>query len=131
MVRNIDLPECLIFYGCDTFFSTNRNAGEQIHPGIENLLKQANEVGSVSILLSESNSEQDLQVMIDQSPLKKIISARSCLDIGDETKFSSPSPLGLLKAIESVTVAPQGFGGSSGFGRKLPDPDRSPLPKHW
>ena len=132
MVRNIDLPECLIFYGRNTVFSSKEEYHSgAIKSGLDNLLRQAEEVGTVCILLSESKSVPDLQEIIDHSSISKYVRAQSSLDMGDAISFGSPSPLGLLGAIDTVTISPRGFGGSSGFGRKTPDPDRPPLPKHW
>jgi hypothetical protein len=42
----------------------------------------------------------------------------------------SPSPAALLDTLSSITIHPQGFGGSSGFGSKQADPPRSPIAMH-
>jgi hypothetical protein len=40
----------------------------------------------------------------------------------------APNPKDLWEAIESLIIQPRPFGGSAGFGSKLPDPERNPLP---
>jgi hypothetical protein len=52
------------------------------------------------------------------------------LKIFVDTEHLSPNPRALFHAIESTTISPKGFGGSSGFGTKMPEPERSPLAKH-
>eukprot|EP00957_Ditylum_brightwellii_P067632 5133685-Ditylum_brightwellii.AAC.1 len=42
----------------------------------------------------------------------------------------SPNPASVIDSLNSVTIQPRGFGGSSGFGTQKQDPKRSPIPKH-
>ena len=105
MVRNIDLPECLVFYGND--------------------------------MLDEQDS--DLQSLLQEC--KETDTALISIGNVDETKMASfpdisfrpptreaPNPKDLWEAIQSIIIQPRPFGGSAGFGSKLPDPERHPMP---
>lgn len=128
MIRNIDLPEALVFYGTNTVF---HNPDNSIRPGVTKLMTEAKELGTVCILLSESMDSKVLKDRVEQSDLSgQNLIVRSSLEIDDGIGYS-PSPLALLESITSVMIEPRGFGGSSGFGTKMADPERSPLPKHW
>ena len=137
MVRNIDLPECLIFYGREALFDfADDGIGATIKAGAEKILKEASDIGTPCILLSEGDisSVELVQKMIDGSSIQNLIQALSTLEVGNDESSAynqSPSPLALLDALDDITIEPRGFGGSSGFGTKLADPPRSPLPKHW
>lgn len=136
MVRNIDLPECLIFYGREAVLDfADDGVGAMIKAGAEKILKEASDIGTPCILLSEGDisSAELVQKMIDGSSVQNLIKALSTLEVGNDessTYNQSPSPLALLDALDDITIEPRGFGGSSGFGTKLADPPRSPLPKH-
>eukprot|EP00814_Leptocylindrus_danicus_P019821 CAMPEP_0116021374 /NCGR_PEP_ID=MMETSP0321-20121206/10349_1 /TAXON_ID=163516 /ORGANISM="Leptocylindrus danicus var. danicus, Strain B650" /LENGTH=333 /DNA_ID=CAMNT_0003492233 /DNA_START=134 /DNA_END=1135 /DNA_ORIENTATION=- len=129
MIRNIDLPEALIFYGTNTVF---HNPGNSVRPGLMKLLAESKDIGTACILLSESVGTKVLEERVQQSDLsgqKNHLILRSSLEIEDGLGYS-PSPLALLETISSVMIEPRGFGGSSGFGTKQADPERSPLAKH-
>ena len=132
MLRNFDLPEAIIFYGMDTFVvpaSITNKEKTLLQPGVERLLKEAQEIDTSVILLSESKTEVQIQEFLQQQPFYDSISAfnlqiRSSLDMLDPSKFlgrgmgHAPCPAALLDAISSVEIHPKGFGGSSGFGTK-------------
>jgi hypothetical protein len=71
MVRNVDLPEAIVFYGIESIMeppsattTANNKEGSIIHrqlrPGVKRLLEECNEVGTASLLLSEdSNDDND------------------------------------------------------------------------
>lgn len=111
MVRNIDLPETLIFYGADVF----QNEQKELLPGVEFLIKEA----------------QDIQI-----PVVVLLSDDSCSIVkrDDVLVVSStpppPNPRALYETVNSLLVQPRGFGGSSGFGRKAGDPERPPEFQH-
>lgn len=167
MIRNVDLPECVIFYGTDTMLSSsdglsftcgsNNNDGAcQIRPGVTRLLKECSEVGTPALLLTEhmhSAALRDLIMASKESNVKSYVQdgtlvIKSALE---ECAFApnhpyygendqsylyglynyAPSPGFLLDAIETTSMVPKGFGGSSGFGVKQEGVEcRPPLPKH-
>lgn len=100
MVRNIDLPEALVFYGMDSFVDTD---GSELK-GVTQLLMECNDIGTPVAILSNQSNIHGLQV--------------SCYS-GD---------LGTL--VDSLLVQPRGFGGSSGFGRRAAEPERPPNMQH-
>jgi len=68
MVRNVDLPEAIVFYGIESIMeahvATNANNKEcsiqrLLRPGVKRLLEECNEVGTASLLLSEDNINDD------------------------------------------------------------------------
>lgn len=73
MVRNIDLPEALVFYGMESIIQpsvdcTNDDTKQAttliLRPGIARLLKECQEVGTSALILSETES-------IDEGSLKQ------------------------------------------------------------
>ena len=139
MVRNIDLPECLIFFGRNTVFSNGKDdaiAQAVLRPGVERIIKEAHEIETSCLLLIEEEDTTSINLVreaIDRSAVSYNLLVKTCFE-GEQCgniQVCSPSPLGLLNAIESITINPRGFGGSSGFGTKIADPKRQPLPKHW
>lgn len=141
MLRNIDLPECIIFYGMETIMDKKK---KKFQPGLVRLLKEAHEVETATLLLSESKTVQQMKSLISEfgnidsqqisSPwLSVLVELRSSLELPtcEEStqphkdtsqrrlgKGYSPSPAALLDAVSSVVITPKGFGGSGGFGTK-------------
>jgi hypothetical protein len=125
MVRNIDLAEAVIFYGSKCLFELTEGGDDDsmvVLSGVESLVKEClrDDTAVLAILEKENAANHDklveclipkgIQVFYSQQP--------------------PPNPRGLWEAIHSITIQPKGFGGSSGFGTKAADPERSPLPQH-
>ena len=105
MVRNIDLPECLMFYG-ESVLDTEDD-------GLHSLIQECKETGTalLSISTGEDTKWKAFPDVTFRSP--------TC---------EAPNPKDLWEAIQSVVIQPHPFGGSAGFGTKLPDPERNPMP---
>lgn len=114
MVRNIDLIETLIFYGTNSIYSKSDSGESMFLPGVENLLEECKRDDTSVIAILDSNTDKSREE--DDSILVR------------EESSPAPNPFDLWEAIHSIEVQPKGFGGSSGFGRKAADPERSPLP---
>lgn len=104
MVRNIDLPELLIFYGRQSM------RGE----GLESLLDECRNTDTAVLCILDISSDDD-------GSLPDGVSTRTATQ-------PPPNPRDLWEALQSVQVQPRPFGGSSGFGRTPADPVREPLP---
>ena len=64
MIRNVDLPECVIFYGSDTILSRGVDDGSSsfaVRPGVTRLITECAEVGTPALLLSEHMRADDLR----------------------------------------------------------------------
>jgi hypothetical protein len=131
MVRNIDLPEALIFYGADIVVQrdgaggtdSDRASSLTFQRGVQELLKECREIEAAAIVIVEKNQNQeDLETFSETNGLFHIHKATQ----------DAPNPRDVWEAIhnDAVEIQPKGFGGSAGFGRKLADPVRSPLPQH-
>lgn len=138
MVRNIDLVECLIFYGQDSIllqeYDGDHNPKFSLLPGVQSLVKecQGDDTAVIalieregSLLPSTTNSESE------PSPAHVNLS-KLCPTIHTYPMTRpAPNPKDIWCAIHSIPpVQPKGFGGSSGFGTKAADPERAPLSKH-
>jgi hypothetical protein len=110
MVRNIDLPEAIVFYGQDVF---QRDGGELL-PGVSELLQDCRDIGTPVVVLDTTGDFKTIETV----------------EVYDASSFPPPNPRALHSAIQTLTVQPRGFGGSSGFGRKAADPSRTPLFQH-
>eukprot|EP00563_Minutocellus_polymorphus_P014045 CAMPEP_0181052698 /NCGR_PEP_ID=MMETSP1070-20121207/17727_1 /TAXON_ID=265543 /ORGANISM="Minutocellus polymorphus, Strain NH13" /LENGTH=333 /DNA_ID=CAMNT_0023131805 /DNA_START=199 /DNA_END=1200 /DNA_ORIENTATION=+ len=74
MIRNVDLPECVLFYGADSILSSSdgssfacsseSTASCVIRPGVTRLLTECAEVGTPALLLSEHMRTDDLSAML-------------------------------------------------------------------
>lgn len=161
MLRNIDLPEALIFYGIDTLMEDK----VRIRPGVLRVIEEAKDLDIPTIVLSETFSMQEIATMLDTADTSKTFQSlnrnrylhyRSSReeynmndadrdvsnDNGDDYETSTPysflgkgighapCPGALYDAIQTVTIEPKGFGGSSGFGVKKWEATRIPLPQH-
>ena len=122
------MVEALIFYGTASIFyqiandnddEENMNHDTRIFlPGVEDLIDECKrDETAVLVILDKENGiiprEEDNDVIIFKT----------------ETS-PAPNPRDLWEAIHSISIKPKGFGGSSGFGRKAADPERSPSPAH-
>jgi hypothetical protein len=123
MVRNIDFPEALIFHETRKM-DDNRNSifleedGITLRTGLLGLLQECRDVGTPAIFIAYN----------DQSPPSYV---KDYLQVFAAAAVDDMSPAqALWESIHAITIQPAGFGGSSGFGRKMADPKRSPLPKH-
>lgn len=61
MVRNIDLPEALVFYGVESMMeaSIDESTFRVLRPGITRLLSECLEVGTATLLLSEDEADTE------------------------------------------------------------------------
>jgi hypothetical protein len=129
MVRNIDLPEALIFYGADMVVQRDDASSSSLtfQPGVQELMKECREIETLAIVIVEQNYHDhpdDLET-ISKTPKGPLFRMH-------QATRDAPNPRDVWEAIhnDGVEIQPKGFGGSSGFGRKLADPVRSPLPQH-
>lgn len=117
MVRNIDLPEAIVFYGFNAILDVK---SYKPRSGVEALLRECQEVKVAAILLLDKPRDE----------LVRGLKEKYQLQIHVDSKYPSPNPRTLWDAVQSTSIQPKGFGGSSGFGSKLPEPERNPLQKH-
>jgi hypothetical protein len=121
MVRNIDFPEALIFHetlkvGDSSHSIILEEDGITLKAGLLGILQECRDVGTPAILIA-SNDPPSL--------------VKDYLQVFAATTDDDMTPArALWETIHAITIQPAGFGGSSGFGRKMADPERSPLPKH-
>ena len=114
MVRNIDLPECIIFYG--------REAYRTEDSGFKSLMTECEETDTAVVLIDDQSSfDSD-----GQGSENDKFNEPSIVQIFP-LQHSPPNPHDILRILESTTIQPRPFGGSAGFGQKLPDPPRNPL----
>lgn len=145
MVRNIDLVEALLFYGHDSFtVSTGGDDNDDddngirttLMSGVENLIDECKRDGTAVVAIVDSTKVDPSRRIFDTTfPVgggggnMKGSSGSGLVWVHPET-VQPPNPRDLWDAIHSIVVQPRGFGGSSGFGRKVADPPRCPLPQH-
>lgn len=116
MVRNIDLPEALVFYGKHVF---QDETTRELLPGVASLISECKDIETpVVVILTE---DDDSTIILENAKDVTIIPPHI---------QKPPNPRALYEAIVSLTIQPRGFGGSSGFGRKMADPERSPEFQH-
>jgi hypothetical protein len=157
MLRNIDLPEALIFYGLDSILNSCHSS---TRPGLLRLVEDASQDNVPVFFLSEHLSVAELKDKVEscESTIKilnekKLVHYRSSKEefvitqwddeqdepydpLYDPPTFQgkgvghAPCPAALLDAIHTIKIEPKGFGGSSGFGVKHSESKRSPLPQH-
>ena len=134
MVRNIDMVEALIFLGTNSMFyppdynnndddnDNNHNRKKMLFlPGVENLIDECKRDETAVIAILDNNNDVMISAEGNSSNDVVMFKVKTSLP---------PNPKDLWEAIHSIVVQPRGFGGSSGFGSKAPDPVRSPLPCH-
>lgn len=139
MVRNIDLVECLIFYGQDSILLQEHDDGADskfsLLPGVESLVDECQRDSTAVVALLEEpgdeSSSSPSSKDIAPSPAHNYLS-KHCRSIHTYSiTRPPPNPKDIWNAIHSIPpIQPKGFGGSSGFGTKAADPERAPLPKH-
>ena len=117
MVRNIDLPECIVFYG-DGLLAELRD-----DDGLRSLLEECQDTDTAVIALVDAANEKDREAITHLSE-----SLKGTAIVTRPVTQDAPNPRDLWEAIQSITVQPRPFGRSAGFGSKLPDPERCPLP---
>eukprot|EP00978_Attheya_sp_CCMP212_P003221 scaffold6614_cov51-Attheya_sp.AAC.1 len=133
MLRNVDLPEAIVFYGLDTVLDTTRSTvttagiSNTVAAGVERLLHECRELGTSALLLLETEeSLEQIELRLEGTTLSDLLNVRCRLEpplveVGkDEDELhpwqASPSPAFLLNSLRTVSITPRGFGGSSGFG---------------
>ncbi|KAG7366362.1 hypothetical protein IV203_029032 [Nitzschia inconspicua] len=125
MVRNIDLVEALLLYGAESILENDGDAKSvgvpSLLPGVESLIEECRRDDTAVLAIVET--EQQFQV------LSKIRKNNAMIHVRQQSA-PAPNPRDLYESIGTVEIQPKGFGGSSGFGTKAPDPERTPLPKH-
>jgi len=129
MVRNIDQVEALIFYGTNSiFYPITAKEHEQkkaptrmFLPGVEDLIEECKRDETVVLAILGDDDDYDDGATTNNGD--------GFVVFGTETS-PAPNPRDLWEAIHSIEIHPKGFGGSSGFGQKAPDPERSPSPAH-
>jgi hypothetical protein len=128
MVRNIDLVEALIFYGAESILlqldgyddsSATATSAPLFLPGVESLIDECQRDDTAVLAIVENEN----QVYAISDVKGNIVHTR-------QQSALPPNPRDLYESILAVEIQPKGFGGSSGFGTKAPDPVRTPLPKH-
>lgn len=74
MVRNIDLPEAIVFYGVESMMNHSNGESEDdtsliLRPGIVRLLNECRDVGTAALLLSEEldNSETNVKQTFERA----------------------------------------------------------------
>jgi beta-phosphoglucomutase-like phosphatase (HAD superfamily) len=122
MVRNIDLPEALIFYGVSAV--VDYSSGEP-RDGLEAILRECAEIETATVLLVTRRQDEEIL-----AKTMRPAAATSSFTAVRWQQEPAPNPADLLGCIDSITVQPRPFGGSSGFGSKPADPERNPLPRH-
>lgn len=118
MVRNIDFPEALIFYDSPSNSILFEKDGMNPRFGLVSLIDECRDVGTPALLITGDRKKQKLPKEV-----------KGYMTIFEELE-KPPNPRSLYEAIQSITIQPEGFGGSSGFGRKLADPERPPMPQY-
>jgi hypothetical protein len=123
MVRNIDLPECLVIYGSALLTKLKDDKG------LISLLQECKDTGTGVIAIvddDEEDPESILKMLSTTSSHSK--TATNNIIIPRVATRPAPNPRDLHEAIQSIIIQPRPFGGSAGFGSKSPDPERCPLP---
>lgn len=123
MVRNIDLPECLIFYGKGLLTELIKQKDDD---GLISLLQECKETNTGVIAIIDSSDDNEK----DQESITKLAlsNSKTATIIQRYATQPAPNPRDLYEAIQSIIIQPRPFGGSAGFGSKLPDPERCPMP---
>ena len=132
MVRNIDFPEALIFY--DTISDDTSSSNDAGSSSLSVLLEDDGSTPRAGLLdlLQECREVNTPALLITQQPTNPTYSKEllDYLQVVEELSPGAPNPKSLWESIQALTIQPAGFGGSAGFGRKLADPERSPMPQH-
>ena len=110
MVRNVDLPEVIVFYGIDSILDQEQGI---LKKGISQLLQDCHEIKTPVLVLSDTTPTTNLPCPVHM------------------TTRPAPNPFDLFHLLDqNILVQPRGFGGSSGFGRQQANPERPPLMQH-
>ena len=100
-IRNVDLPECVIFYGSDSMLSRGVDDGSSsssytVRPGVNRLLAECAEVGTPALLLSEHMRAEDLDDVL--------LSAED--DYSELSTFVQDGTLVVKSSLEECTFSP-------------------------
>lgn len=124
MVRNIDLPEAIVLYGSDVIWTRPGTLRE----GLLTLIRDSQTDGA-AILYIGDDKESVQEVQRGLSKHTKRGAASVTVVKPSNMAPPAPNPHDLLVALETVTIQPRAFGGSSGFAKgQYADPPRHPLP---
>lgn len=136
MVRNIDFPEALVFFDIaddDNASVLVEDDDKTLRPGLLDLLQECQDVSTPALYIT-SHNQQDLENNISAfSEIKsylKVFHHHQQETSSSKTTQSNQIAKSIWDTIHSIIIQPEGFGGSSGFGRKMADPERSPLPQY-
>ena len=118
MVRNIDLPECLLFYGVsESFFAHYDTDGS-----LTSLLQECADVDTAVVVIPQTQE-------VDTDKLSNTLASFPVPITLIPPTHPAPNPHDLYYALEGMEIQPRPFGGSAGFGAKqYADPPRNPLP---
>jgi hypothetical protein len=126
-VRNIDLPEAIIFYDvfCDHHGTENN---EDWRP----LLKQCGECGTAAIVIGGDDGDGggggDAAERRDGTSGAAPGVVADLVTLAVQRSVLPPNPKDLLGALDRIVIQPRPFGGSSGFAAsRLAEPSRPPM----
>mmetsp|Transcript_13880 Transcript_13880/g.33624 ORF Transcript_13880/g.33624 Transcript_13880/m.33624 type:complete len:436 (+) Transcript_13880:133-1440(+) len=115
MVRNIDLPEALVFYGLESMMEPRSNDSNEedsheddlmsrtLRPGVARLLSECQEVGTAALLLSEESEKEEGMALMFQ----KAYDHSSCGDNkGLQALVESDDPVLHFRCLNSEFTAP-------------------------
>ncbi|KAL7545897.1 hypothetical protein ACHAWF_009249 [Thalassiosira exigua] len=130
MVRNIDLPEAIVFYGLESMMAhsadyradasgTDECVALELRPGILRLLNECEEVGTSALLLSEELEDEDKIGLVFQSALEQA----SGVDKGKmpETLANGDNSVVNFRCLNSDLVIPTSDSGNDGGNADLSD----------
>lgn len=108
MIRNVDLPECVIFYGTDSMLDCTSSSDDAssssssttasactARPGVSRLLSECREVGTPALLLTEHQRIDELE--------QRLSSLQNSEDI---TTFLEDGTLSIRSSLDDCVYAP-------------------------
>ena len=129
MVRNIDLPEAIVFYGVESMMETLSSDGSSfaLRPGIIRLLNECRDVGTSSLLLSEveDDTEESLYILF-QTACEKSASGNGGEGLSVLMKSDDPVlSFRCLSSMFAIPTSPKGEAGTSDTSEVDPVDDES------
>jgi hypothetical protein len=105
MVRNIDLCEAIVFYGRESLFQ--KDSLSILLPGVKRLVDECR------------RDETAVLAILEEEDFSTLTLPTGLLFVVHKSRQPPPNPRDVWQAIHSITIQPKGFGGSSGFGKKV------------